>query len=197
MDILKLFNSVQELTAAAGQLILTFSILFAVLQCFFGYKLLKLWIGLIGFLIGFALGFFLARALVNGEAYVPALVGIVVGLVFALLAFRIYLIGVFVYCGAIAASAVHALPLPGNDGWDVMGIVFCILAFLAVGYLSTKFSRPFIIAVTAATGAVRVAGYLRGMADVLDNQIFGWLIIIVLTVAGMAVQFRTTSGRRR
>lgn len=108
MDILKLFNSVQELTAAAGQLILTFSILFAVLQCFFGYKLLKLWIGLIGFLIGFALGFFLARALVNGEAYVPALVGIVVGLVFALLAFRIYLIGVFVYCGAIAASAVHA-----------------------------------------------------------------------------------------
>lgn len=198
MDVLEMFNSVRQLTEEVSQVILAFSLLFAVLQCFFGYRLLKIWIGLVGFLLGFALGYLISGALVDGKAYLPALIGIVTGVIFALLAFKIYLIGVFLYCGAIAASAVHALPLPSEEGWKVLGIVLCVLAFLAVGFLATKFSKPFIIAVTASTGAVKVAESLQGMSGALaENQTLVWLIIVVLAAAGMAVQFMTARGKRR
>ena len=198
MDIIEIMNSVQKLTEEVSQVILAFTLLFAVLQCFFGYKLLKVWIGLIGFLVGFGLGFLISQTLVDGKAYIPALIGIVAGVVFALLAFRIYLIGVFIYCGAIAAGAVHALPMPEKDGWDVLGIVLCVAAFLIVGFLATKFARPFIIAVTAATGAVRVAESLQGMSDALArNHALVWMIILALAAAGMAVQFFTTRGKKR
>ena len=52
----------------------------------------------------------------------------------------------------------------------MLGIVFCVLAFLVVGFLATKFARPFIIAVTAATGAVRVTESLQGMWPQLAGQ---------------------------
>ena len=110
----------------------------------------------------------------------------------------IYLIGVFLYCGALAAGAVHALPLPSEEGWNVLGIVFCVLAFLVVGFLATKFARPFIIAVTAATGAVRVTESLQGMwPQLAGNQILGWLMILALAAAGMIVQFASTKKKRK
>ena len=198
MDILEILNSVRQLSREIGQIILAFSLLFAVLQCFFGYRLLKVWIGLVGFLLGFVLGFLISGAMVEGESYLPALIGIAVGVIFALLAFKIYLIGVFLYCGALAAGAVHALPLPSEEGWNVLGIVFCVLAFLVVGFLATKFARPFIIAVTAATGAVRVTESLQGMLPQLaGNQILGWLMILALAAAGMIVQFASTKKKRK
>ena len=198
MDILEILNSVRQLSREIGQIILAFSLLFAVLQCFFGYRLLKVWIGLVGFLLGFVLGFLISGAMVEGESYLPALFGIAVGVIFALLAFKIYLIGVFLYCGALAAGAVHALPLPSEEGWNVLGIVFCVLAFLVVGFLATKFARPFIIAVTAATGAVRVTESLQGMwPQLAGNQILGWLMILALAAAGMIVQFASTKKKRK
>ena len=198
MDILEILNSVRQLSREIGQIILAFSLLFAVLQCFFGYRLLKVWIGLVGFLLGFVLGFLISGAMVEGESYLPALIGIAGGVIFALLAFKIYLIGVFLYCGALAAGAVHAIPLPSEEGWNVLGIVFCVLAFLVVGFLATKFARPFIIAVTAATGAVRVTESLQGMwPQLAGNQILGWLMILALAAAGMIVQFASTKKKRK
>ena len=198
MDILEILNSVRQLSREIGQIILAFSLLFAVLQCFFGYRLLKVWIGLVGFLLGFVLGFLISGAMVEGESYLPALTQRSTVVIFALLAFKIYLIGVFLYCGALAAGAVHALPLPSEEGWNVLGIVFCVLAFLVVGFLATKFARPFIIAVTAATGAVRVTESLQGMwPQLAGNQILGWLMILALAAAGMIVQFASTKKKRK
>ena len=198
MEITEILNSFQQLTESAGQVVLAFTLLFAVLQCFFGYRLLKIWIGLIGFLLGFVLGFLISRGLVHGEAYIPALIGIAAGVLLALVAYRIYLIGVFVYCGSVAASAIRSLPLPREEGWDTLGIVLCVAAFLVVGFLATKFARPFIIVVTAATGAVRAADALKNMsASLTQNTTLVWLIIVVLAAAGMAVQFCTTRERRK
>ena len=73
-----------------------------------------------------------------------------------------------------------------------------MLAFLVVGFLATKFARPFIIAVTAATGAVRVTESLQGMwPQLAGNQILGWLMILALAAAGMIVQFASTKKKRK
>ena len=195
-----IIHSIQGMTEGIGQIMLAFTLLFAVLQCFFGYKLLRAWIALIGFLIGFVLGFVITRSLIDGEAYLPAVIGIAAGFILAFVAFRIYLIGVFLYCGAIAAGAVNSLAFPSGDGWRVLSIVLCVLAFILVGLLAIKFARPCIIAVTAATGAVNAADALRQMFEELArNRMLVWGIIIALAAAGMLVQFYITrgAGRRR
>ena len=198
MDIGEIIHSIYDITEGIGQVILAFTLLFAVLQCFFGYKLLRVWIAIIGFFVGFVLGFLVARALIDGEAYLPAIIGIVAGLLLAFVAFRIYLIGVFIYCGGIAASAVNKISFPEGDVWSIVAIVLCVLAFILAGILAVKFARPCIIAVTAATGAVNAADALRQMFDTLaGNRMLVWGIIIALTAAGMAVQFFTTKKTAR
>ena len=196
----EIIHSIHEITEGVGQIILAFTLLFAILQCFFGYKLLRVWIALIGFLIGFVLGFVISRSMIDGEAYLPAIIGIAAGFILAFVAFRIYLIGVFIYCGALAAGAVNNLTFPEGDGWKVLGIVLCVLAFILVGILAVRFARPCIIAVTAATGAVNAADALRRMfEEIARNRMVVWGIILVLAAAGMLVQFYTTrgAGRRR
>lgn len=86
----------------------------ALLNCFLGYRLKKLWIGMIGFLLGIAIGAGITSLFSENKTVILA-AGLVVGILAALLSFRLYLIGVFFY----AALSVYPLiaGLIGKELW--------------------------------------------------------------------------------
>lgn len=83
------------LGAAAGG---TFGIALALLNCFFGYQLKKVWIALGCFALGGALGAGLGALLFQGNLLAWAGVALLLGVVFACLSFKLYLGGIFVLC---------------------------------------------------------------------------------------------------
>ena len=179
-----------------GQVAVVFSVAFALLQCFLGYRLLKVWVTVIGFLVGFALGFGISSVLIKGEAYLPAVIGLVAGILLGLIAFKLYLAGVFVFCGFIAFAAVRTIPLPDEQVWNIVLMVLAVAGILAV-----KFSRPCIIAITAVSGAFNAVHSLKTPIPVLgSNYALGLVVTLVIAALGIAVQFATTkevSRRRR
>ena len=175
-----------------------FQIIFAVislitglLQCFFGYKFLRFWITLIGFLIGFAAGLGIASANIDIK-YVPLIIGIAAGILLGFLSFKIYLVGVFLFIGTIAAVATGSLlkyaSLPA-----VAAIIICIAVFILCGILAVKFQRPMVIVITALSGASASAKALRTLvAAVSANHTYFIIILLGLAACGILLQFLTT-----
>lgn len=192
-----MFEMLNNFLTGFGQVMLIFSVALSLLQCFFGYRLLKLWVTVIGFLAGFALGFGISMYLIKDEAYLPAVIGLAAGVLLALLAFRLYLAGVFLFCGLIAFSAVQTISAPEGPGWDILMIVLGIVAFLAAGVLAVKFSRPCIIAVTAVSGAFNAVDALQTPVPALGDDGIRLLAGILVAALGIAVQFFTTKEMKR
>ena len=61
----------------------------ALLNCFLGYRLKKLWISMIGFLLGIAIGAGITALFSENKTVILA-AGLVVGILVALLSFRLY-----------------------------------------------------------------------------------------------------------
>mgnify|MGYP004426406743 CR=1 FL=1 len=178
---------------AITQIIMVFSVAFYFVECFFGYKCIKVFVLIAGFLIGFLVGFFITLSFYLNDAYIPAAVGIGVGILLALVAFKLYLVGVFIFCGAIAAQAVTCLPLSGDGAEGIIKTVLCIAAFIVVGILAVKFAKLCIVLVTAVTGAINAINLLRTPIAVLDNNtIIRFAVIAAVAIAGITVQRLTT-----
>ena len=196
-----MLEAVNDFMTKFAQVAVVFSIAFALLQCFLGYRLLKIWVTVIGFLLGFVLGFFISHTAIGGEAYLPAVIGIAAGVLLALVAFKLYLAGVFLFCGFVAFAAVRTIPLPDEKVWNTVLLVLAIVAFVAAGVLAVKFSRPCIIAITAISGAFNAVHALKTpIPSLAANYALGLVVTVVIAALGIAVQFATTkdlSKRRR
>lgn len=185
----------REFITEFGQVLLIVSVALALLQCFFGYRLLKVWVAVVGFALGFAVGFTVSALLIGGDAYIPAAIGIVVGILAALIAFKLYLAGVFLLCGASSFLVVQSLPFPYTEAWGIVLVVLGMIAFIVVGILAVKFARPCIILVTAISGASQAVDGLRAPVEQLaENAWMGWAAVAVLAVLGIVVQFKTTKN---
>lgn len=182
---------------AITQIILVFAVTFYLIECFFGYKCIKAFVLIIGFLIGFAVAFSVSSAIYNKDAYIPSVIGMAAGILLALIAFKLYLVGVFIFCGSIAAQAVSRLPLSQEGMQNILRIVLCIIAFVAIGVLAVKFAKFCIICVTAIFGAINAINLLRTPVAVLDeNVIIRFAVIAVVAIAGIMIQ-KITTGRSR
>ena len=170
--------------------VLGIGILCALAQCFFGFKLQKLWIAFIGFLIGFGIGAFGSLFFVPSEyaVTVAVIAGAVCGALAALAAYKLYRLGVFVLCAFNIFLAVSGF-FRGPRMW--IGILLGILLGLTAGFLTLKFLRPVIICSTAISGGLSVAASVGTM---LHWNFPGPLFFIGLAVAcgGIFVQFKTT-----
>ncbi len=179
------------------QMILVFTAAFYLLQCFWGYKFIKAYIAISGFVVGFMAGFFISFDYYTADAYVPTVIGIVAGAVLAVIAFKLYLLGVFILCGALAASAVSRLPF-GSEGSDnIVKIALCVIAFIIVGILAVKFAKMCIILVTAIGGAINAINIISTPVQVLDeNTLIRIAAIAILSAAGIIVQRIITKNER-
>lgn len=150
-------------TVAFAALMVIF--VFGVLNCIFGYRLLRFWMMLGGFFVGAAFGFFGVYTMELGEktAYLAGM--LIMGVLFAVIAFLIYKAGVFMLGAGIGWILSIYIIHPTTSA-----VFFaCILIGIALGSLAVKYCREVLIAATSLIGGVMAGVSLArigGMAEI-------------------------------
>lgn len=168
------------------------SLLLGALECFLGFRIVKFAMAVSGFFIGAALGIVAGIALDN--TVLGALTVIAFGILFGVLAYKLYLVGVFITTAFWTALIVYLL---SNS------IELALLAAFILGILAVWFVRPVVIITTACAGAgviLSSVGMLfmdRSTFSLFDsaNAVSGvsmGLLWLAISVAGAVIQFATT-----
>jgi hypothetical protein len=181
------------------------SILVGALQCFFGYRIFKFILGLIGFLLGGALAGSISYTFSQEEIFTP-LLGLVGGFIGTALMVALYYVGVFLIgalLGGILGIVLYAVAESNPDPAAML-----ILAVIT-GVIALIFQKLMIIVSTGFGGAWSVViGIAYYIADsvYLSNleQIFrsggshlyaillSWL---ALGIIGVIVQYRSSPAK--
>ena len=169
------------------------ALILALIGCFFGYKLSRLFMGITGFIAGAIIGQIVASQILHVEGFASVLCIILCGAVIASLAFWIYRIGIFILCFALAFSAAGTLfPFEGDVQFFAN-----VITGLIVGVLAVKYMRPVIILTSAIVCGTSAAGLLPGVTEYMGITTLSSLnssaaLTLALCVLGIAVQFLTT-----
>ena len=173
-------------------------------MCFFGYRLLRLTLGLAGFGVGLALGSLIAGLIPGTSQVLTIVLAIVFGILGAILATALYKFGVFLLgagAGALIAGVVVAA-----TGWHYP-MIARVLAAITGGILTLILERPLISILSALAGAW---GIVLG-----TFRLFGWhhvsahpnrppanygvmiALWLVLGLIGIMVQLRSRHRHKR
>ncbi len=181
-----LWNTLQT---QIGVLCLGFSGILSLIQCFFGYKLRKIWIVCAGFLIGSMIGAVIAALLLPTNEYtllLIILIGLGTGILLAVAAFKLYRAGMFLYALYIVFIAVSGL-FPDKFAW--LGLIVGLAAGIAAGALTLRFLRPFVICTTAVGGGLSGAQQLLALFSLTSLPIILGAGAVA-ALFGLIVQFR-------
>lgn len=175
-----------------NQITLVFAVAFYLVECFMGYKAIKWLVAIVGFILGFFIGFSIACGMYTNDFYIPTVIGIAAGIGLALVAFKLYLVGVFIFCGAVASRAVASLPFGDDQTQSILKLILCLAVFVVVGILAVKFAKFCIIAITAVTGSINAINHLKTPIVILDeNMILRIAFIALLAIVGILIQKAT------
>lgn len=192
MEVLSKYTEITNLIAAMTTAWLLLRLLFGLLNCFLGYKLLKTWVACCGFFLGFAVGYvggqyFLER---TGMIWAAALAG---GVILSVLAYEVYLVGAFLLGWVLTISAFFSLGrfLEMSDKAELLMLAAGASLGILVGALIVKYSRSGIILLTAVSGAFNVGTGLTGLMKWEDPR---YMLVTVAAAAlcGILVQWNTT-----
>jgi len=181
-------------------LIALVAIALGVVQCFFGYRIFKVILGITGFILGGLLAGYLVYNLTESQ-----LLGIIAGLVGALigagLMAGLYKLGVFLIgalFGGVAVSALFGLAGGSPPTWLVviLAIVVGILAVLfqklmivmSTSFLGSWWAVSGIAAVLGVIQMPSLQGFPPGLRSAPASWLIGWF---VLGIVGFIVQYRS------
>jgi hypothetical protein len=185
------------------------SIVFGVVCCFWGYRLFRVILGILGFVVGAWFIGNLALGLSGGNIIIAVIAGIFGGLIGTFLIVFVYFIGIFLLG---AGAAVLLVNLLASTAGIFVGTVFTIIIAIIGGILALVFQRTFVIIATALIGSwcfvsglfyffgsrispFAVLEYPEGLFVCRSPQDYIMLAFwILLGIAGMAFQLRY--GRR-
>ena len=176
-----------EMGKQASALAAFFVLIPALLVCFFGYRMHRVWIALGGAGVGAlaaALLTYEVLELGEGISILVSIVGAVLGVV---LGYKLYRVGVFVS----AAAPILTLGFAADFLLDAGGDIFtaAILVGAVIGLVAAIFVRPVIILSTAIGG-----GLYCGIctAILLGQWSLGIMLLLwlVFSVAGTVVQWK-------
>ena len=136
----------------ALNLIIALGILVGLIQCFFGYRIFKLVLGLTGFIVGGALAGSAVYS-ISQQVITAILVGILGGAVGAVLMVVLYFVGIFLF-GAYLGAVLGAV-LSGMLNSNPEPVLMIILAVIS-GILTLIFQKFMIIVSTGFNGAWNV-----------------------------------------
>ena len=186
-DVYDFLSGLVDLAGSFGRIICIVTLVIGILGCFFGFKLTKIYLGICGFLAGGILGIVLAVA--KDEAKF-LLLGIVLAIVFAVLAYKLYKLGVFVMTfvnGFIVGFLVGAAIFKDTKKGVVVGIILGLIT----GIVSIIFVKPTIIISTSISFG-DMAGVALGL--LLGNSTMCRILPFVFMIAGAAVQIYSNGG---
>lgn len=159
---------------------------FGILNCVLGYRLLRFWVMLFGFASGAVSGLFLVKSMgvEDKTVYLGAMVG--TGIALGVIAFLIYKVGIFLMGAGIAWSLSIYIVHPTTS----FSFFVCILMGVVVGTLGVRFAREVIIVGTSIFGGV-LAGYSLSRLGGLSEIPYGIAMSAGFALLGLLIQFTT------
>lgn len=185
-------NYISGIDTAYKMIATTVSLIVALLGCFFGYKLSRLFMSLTGVLVGAVAGGFIGAKFFDGSGGFVAICALVGAVVFSILAYRIYRAGIFLLCFGLAfMAAASILPFTG----DIQFFLSVMVGFI-IGSLALKFIRPVIILTSAVVFGSSSTGLIITLCDLMNIGLFSSYPLLLnagVVVLGILVQLLTTS----
>jgi hypothetical protein len=165
-----------------------------VLHCLFGYKLLRLWIWLFGFICGFRFGWWFAGKLsVNPST--SLIVAAITGVALALVITLVLKLGIFCFSTVIGGfGAMYVLTTffrTLEDEKTVMAIIV-LAAALAIGGIAVHFMRPVLIVLTALAGGALFAAAIAVLLNLSQHIELFFIGGVIIAILGMLFQFSAT-----
>jgi hypothetical protein len=142
-----------NINAWVGQLTAPVGIALGILTCFWGYRILKLTLGIMGFLGGASGGWAVGLSLAPGNSAIALVCAVVAGIVGAALCIWLFFLGIFLL-GASAGAVVAAafLNASGNQPQPILvfafAVVFGVIALVMQKFMiiiSTAFSGSYLL----------------------------------------------------
>ena len=159
------------------------TIAIALITCFFGYKLNKALIAVMGLIIGFNLGLAYLPKIITDQTIVYILSAII-AIFSGFISYNLYLVGVFLLCAIAAYILCENLGLASN----VQTLVGMIAGLIA-GILGVKFTRPIMIVSTSLGGASILIDNLFNILN-FQNNALSFALTIIIAIMGMLYQFK-------
>ena len=176
------------------------ALVIALLYVFFGYKLLRVYISLLGFLIGFALGIVICAVFDLSNTTAVIVIICVCAVALAALGFWLYKAGLFVMILLSLFPIILSIVSEFTTIQPVFMWIGSILFSLVLAILAIFFVRPVVIIVTAVSGGLSIANLIINsllpeiaQVNTVDGaRIFMLIIGAVIAVLGIYFQFVTT-----
>lgn len=159
-------------------------LVFGILNCILGYRLLRFWMMVGGFLVGGGLAFIIVRTMGTQEKSMMMIAALVTGIIFAVIAFLIYKAGVFI----LAAGIGWALSIYFLHPTSSASFFACILIGVALGSMAVKYCREVLIVSTSLIGGVMAGVSLAKLGDLADFP-YGLGMSVGFAIIGMLIQF--------
>lgn len=164
-------------------------IMIALANCFAGYRLLHVWITLLGVFAGGFLGYFIFSFFTT-SVVVQACAVIAAALLAMLLVRRYMEIGTVLLCIGMTFSFTYYFLLYtfGYTNITVYQLTAAAISVLC-GLLAYLLKKPVVIVITALCGSYTAWSSLSSLLHIYYNQKVYWGIIFVLAIVGMIAQF--------
>lgn len=178
------------------------AVVIGLIECFFGYRILRFLLGVLGFIAGAVVAGGLGYELSNGSELISIISGIAGGVIGAFIMYTLYIVGVFAI-GAALGFMIAAYVFGIMNTGPVTLIL--VAAAAAGGILAALFRKPVLILATAYGGsyaAVTGVAYLLArnfnpldpefLNSLGEDQLYRMAIIwFGLGVFGFVIQLMT------
>ena len=163
---------------------------FGLLNCILGYRILRFWMMIFGFLIGAGAGF--AATYISGVQDKMIIAGAMAGfgIVLAIVSFLVYRAGIFVLGFGIGISLSIYLIHPTSS----FSFFLCILIGVGLGALAMRYAKGVIIIGTSVLGGV-LAGLSIAQMGGLAQFPYGIGMAVGIALFGMLIQFAINKDR--
>ena len=165
-------------------------LVFGVINCILGYRLLRFWMMLCGFIIGAGIGFGAAFSTGVTEKYMYAAFMVGAGVLLAVIAFMSYKIGIFILGAGIGIGLGIYVFHPTTS----LVFFFCLLLGVGLGVLAMKWVREVLIIGTSLLGGA-MAGFSAAKLGGLSDIPYGAGLSLGFALLGMLIQFATNRHR--
>lgn len=158
-------------------------LVFGILNCILGYRLLRFWMMLGGFLVGAGLAFVSVHGMGVEEKSTWLAAMVITGIIFAVIAFLIYKAGVFILAAGIGWTLSIYFLHPTTSA-----VFFaCILIGIALGSLAVKYCREVLIVATSLIGGL-MAGISAAKLGSLADIPYGLGMSVGFAILGILIQ---------
>ncbi|UCD85414.1 MAG: TMEM198/TM7SF3 family protein [Deltaproteobacteria bacterium] len=137
-----------EFSRETLDIIASASIIIGTVTCFFGYRIFKVVLGIMGFILGISIFGAVAYSISGGEQTVAIIVGLLGGIISAVLMVTLYFIGIFLL-GVGFGSLLGILLTAGAGGGLELAVLF-VLAIL--GGVATIIFQKLMITISTSFG---------------------------------------------